>query len=504
MVDNGSHDGSVAALAREFPSVRVLDVGDEPRVRGRCEPRRRRHARAGRRGAECRRRRWCRAPPPRCWRGSPPSPTSPRSGPVIRNPDGSQYPSARTVPSPGDAVGSRAARHGAPRRTASPAGTASSTSIPTRPRDVEWISGAAMWLRRSALESVGGWDERYFMYVEDVDLCWRLRRLGWRVAYEPGGHRRARAGGQHRPASVPDDRAPPPVRLPVRHEELARRAAPPAAPHGGAARGARRHRDRRPCARCATRTPAASPDSLALAMPQSRRRSGRSAMRARYRKPKRRRGGSMGWNVAIAVVVIVGVVLIIFTRSNDTSSAGTGPPHAANPTTGEPGDHWHTYLGREHLRAVARPRARVRDARRRPDRHAERGHPLPRRRPDPHPPVRERRKKATTRRSASTRATATGACRPTRSTRGPAPRAIPARRAGATATPARSGSTRARRASWSGRSTARRGPATRATTTSRTARRSRSASCPRARRSSSRPTRARPSPTSPTRTRPRS
>ena len=53
----------------------------------------------------------------------------------------------------------------------------------------------------------------------------------------------------------------------------------------------------------------------------------------------------MGWNVAIAAVVIVGVVLIIFTRSNDTSSAGTGPPHAANATTGQAGDHWHTYLG---------------------------------------------------------------------------------------------------------------------------------------------------------------
>jgi N-acetylglucosaminyl-diphospho-decaprenol L-rhamnosyltransferase len=55
------------------------------------------------------------------------------------------------------------------------------------PRDVDWISGALVFLRRSAVDSVGGWDERYFMYMEDVDLCWRLRRIGWRVAYEPGG-----------------------------------------------------------------------------------------------------------------------------------------------------------------------------------------------------------------------------------------------------------------------------------------------------------------------------
>ena len=49
------------------------------------------------------------------------------------------------------------------------------------------MSGASIWLRRRALESVGGWDESYFMYVEEVDLCWRLRRAGWRVVYEPRG-----------------------------------------------------------------------------------------------------------------------------------------------------------------------------------------------------------------------------------------------------------------------------------------------------------------------------
>ena len=56
---------------------------------------------------------------------------------------------------------------------------------PRQPRDVDWVSGAAIWLRRRALESVDGWDDGYFMYVEDVDLCWRLRGAGWRVGYEP-------------------------------------------------------------------------------------------------------------------------------------------------------------------------------------------------------------------------------------------------------------------------------------------------------------------------------
>jgi N-acetylglucosaminyl-diphospho-decaprenol L-rhamnosyltransferase len=56
---------------------------------------------------------------------------------------------------------------------------------PGRSRAVDWVSGAAVWLRRDALDDVGGWDERYFMYLEDVDLCWRLRGAGWDVTYEP-------------------------------------------------------------------------------------------------------------------------------------------------------------------------------------------------------------------------------------------------------------------------------------------------------------------------------
>ncbi|HEY4397804.1 MAG TPA: glycosyltransferase family 2 protein [Acidimicrobiia bacterium] len=105
-------------------------------------------------------------------------------GPQVRNTDGTIYPSARSDPRLRDAVG-----HGLlgfvwptnpfTRRYRQ------LDADPSRPRDVDWISGAAVWLRRDALETVGGWDERYFMYAEDVDLCWQLRRRGWRVGYEP-------------------------------------------------------------------------------------------------------------------------------------------------------------------------------------------------------------------------------------------------------------------------------------------------------------------------------
>jgi GT2 family glycosyltransferase len=50
---------------------------------------------------------------------------------------------------------------------------------------VDWVLGAAMLIRRRAFDEVGGWDERFFLYVEDVDFCRRLRRVGWEVAYVP-------------------------------------------------------------------------------------------------------------------------------------------------------------------------------------------------------------------------------------------------------------------------------------------------------------------------------
>jgi len=53
------------------------------------------------------------------------------------------------------------------------------------PAEVDWLSGAVLCVRRSAFETVGGFDEGYFMYSEDTDLCTRLRAAGFSVRYEP-------------------------------------------------------------------------------------------------------------------------------------------------------------------------------------------------------------------------------------------------------------------------------------------------------------------------------
>lgn len=53
------------------------------------------------------------------------------------------------------------------------------------PRCVDWLSGACLMARREMIEEIGGLDERYFMYFEDVDWALRARKAGWEVHYVP-------------------------------------------------------------------------------------------------------------------------------------------------------------------------------------------------------------------------------------------------------------------------------------------------------------------------------
>jgi N-acetylglucosaminyl-diphospho-decaprenol L-rhamnosyltransferase len=51
--------------------------------------------------------------------------------------------------------------------------------------DVDWVVGACFIVRRDVWESVGGFDESYFLYFDDVDLCTRVRQLGWSIRFDP-------------------------------------------------------------------------------------------------------------------------------------------------------------------------------------------------------------------------------------------------------------------------------------------------------------------------------
>jgi hypothetical protein len=66
---------------------------------------------------------------------------------------------------------------------------------------VDAVNGAFMLMRRTALDRVGLFDEGYWMYMEDLDLCYRFKQAGWTVWYEPSAmvvHVKAGTSGQHR------------------------------------------------------------------------------------------------------------------------------------------------------------------------------------------------------------------------------------------------------------------------------------------------------------------
>jgi N-acetylglucosaminyl-diphospho-decaprenol L-rhamnosyltransferase len=198
VVDNGSHDDSVEALRRELPDVVVVEPGANLG-----------YARGANLGIAATRAGVIAVLNPdvevdpgagaTMLAGFRADERLGALGPHIRDEHGVTYPSVRGVPSLADAVGHAVLGPLRPgnrftRRYRQ------LDADPDRPRDAEWVSGAAIWLRRAALDDVGGWDEGFFLFMEDVDLCWRLRGAGWRVAYEPGGrvvHREGASRSAH-------------------------------------------------------------------------------------------------------------------------------------------------------------------------------------------------------------------------------------------------------------------------------------------------------------------
>lgn len=61
-------------------------------------------------------------------------------------------------------------------------------------READWVSGACLMIRREAFDAVSGFDERFFLYEEDADLCRRVRQAGWQVLFSPSAETRHALG----------------------------------------------------------------------------------------------------------------------------------------------------------------------------------------------------------------------------------------------------------------------------------------------------------------------
>lgn len=119
-------------------------------------------------------------------------------GPRIENLDGSLYPSVRRFPDLMVAFGHAFLGLVWPANPSTRRYRMLDWDHDEAAADVDWVGGACLMVRRSAFDVVAGFDEAYFMYVEDVDLCWRLGRAGWRIGYEPGGRVVHALGGSSR------------------------------------------------------------------------------------------------------------------------------------------------------------------------------------------------------------------------------------------------------------------------------------------------------------------
>ena len=115
-------------------------------------------------------------------------------GPRVETPDGALYPSARTFPALADAAGHAFFHFVWPANPFSRRYRMLDWDHASAV-DVDWVAGNHFMARRRAWDEVGGFDEAFFMYMEDVDLCWRLRRAGWRTGYQPAARVTHAIGG---------------------------------------------------------------------------------------------------------------------------------------------------------------------------------------------------------------------------------------------------------------------------------------------------------------------
>jgi N-acetylglucosaminyl-diphospho-decaprenol L-rhamnosyltransferase len=112
----------------------------------------------------------------------------PRAGiaaPQLRYPDGRWQPSRRSFPT----IRGTLVRRTPLRRLLDPERRQRRHYLlderPAEPIESDWFLGAFLFLRRELLEELGGFDERYHLYGDDIDLAWRARKAGWERWYVP-------------------------------------------------------------------------------------------------------------------------------------------------------------------------------------------------------------------------------------------------------------------------------------------------------------------------------
>jgi N-acetylglucosaminyl-diphospho-decaprenol L-rhamnosyltransferase len=184
MADNGSTDGSPEAALDEFPNTRLLQTGANLGYGGAV------NRAAAELGPETDF--FIVANPDVLW--VPESidmlieaagrwPRAGTLGPLIRDPDGSVYPSARHLPS--IIRGGMHAVIGPIWRNNPWTVAYRQERLEPTERPVGWLSGSCLLVRKAAFDELRGFDERYFMYMEDVDLGDRMGRAGWQNVYVP-------------------------------------------------------------------------------------------------------------------------------------------------------------------------------------------------------------------------------------------------------------------------------------------------------------------------------
>lgn len=191
VVDSGSSDDTRAAVRARFPGVRVLSLANVGFGRG---------ANAGLRATSAAYVVVCNADV-RFASGALTTLADRLDadaelaavGPLVRYPDGTLQASARSIPDTRTAI-----VHGLLGRIAPDNPATRRYHDRDRPcdepREVAWLSGCALALRRAAVDAVGGFDPGYFLYVEDLELGERLRAAGWRLRFEPSARVIHRAG----------------------------------------------------------------------------------------------------------------------------------------------------------------------------------------------------------------------------------------------------------------------------------------------------------------------